>query len=170
MNSFRARFPGTPALSWDDSLARAAAAQAQEQVAKAPFGGFYHSGQFPTLGGQSIGVNMHLGYSAGKSSLLQYYQEAVSNWDNEQSTYCSANPPPGKTGGLVFEAGSPNTLTPESAAFFERTGHFTQAVWRGTATVGCGHATRASDNSKYIVCDYQPAGNRRNTYDTNVSC
>jgi uncharacterized protein YkwD len=50
--------------------------------------------------------------------------------------------------------------------FSMKTGHFTQVVWRGTARVGCGHAT-CNDNDVW-VCNYDPAGNWDGQYRDNV--
>jgi hypothetical protein len=40
---------------------------------------------------------------------------------------------------------------------FEGIGHYTQIVWRGTRSVGCGLATRGEN--QMLVCRYAPAGN-----------
>jgi len=46
--------------------------------------------------------------------------------------------------------------------FGEKTGHFTQLVWRNTTSVGCGVAAcNGKDGTPgyYVVCEYYPAGN-----------
>ena len=48
--------------------------------------------------------------------------------------------------------------------FTEATGHFSQLVWRGTRTVGCGWTDCSSSHSGgvdgvLLVCNYFPAGN-----------
>lgn len=68
-------------------------------------------------------------------------------------------------------------------AFGEKTGHFTQVVWKGTTTLGCGYAVAPvtldavySDgttkptvfNAYYTVCRYSPAGNVQGQFGTNV--
>lgn len=164
MNAFRAQHQAG-SLVWDPALATQALAQAEVQVAQAPTGGFYKSGASVYVGGRVVGTNMHLSPYPSAQPVTDYAQ-AVSNWDQEGSTYCAAQPD--KTGGLVFEDGGA-TLTPASHAFFEKTGHFTQAVWRGTTRVGCAHASSAA-KGRYVVCNYLQAGNVRNTYDVNVKC
>lgn len=42
--------------------------------------------------------------------------------------------------------------------FNEKTGHFTQLVWKGTTTVGCGSRLCGS-RGWYLVCEYWPRGN-----------
>ena len=51
---------------------------------------------------------------------------------------------------------------------FRVTGHFTQLVWKGSNELGIGRAIDA-DNREITVCNYYPAGNRRNHYEENVS-
>lgn len=46
--------------------------------------------------------------------------------------------------------------------FSEKTGHFTQMVWRDTKTVGCARIKCGADTSAhgwYDVCEYSPPGN-----------
>lgn len=50
--------------------------------------------------------------------------------------------------------------------FSMNTGHFTQLVWRGTKSVGCGHAT--CNGLDVWVCEYDPPGNWEGEYRTNV--
>ncbi|KAI9754216.1 MAG: hypothetical protein M4579_004813 [Chaenotheca gracillima] len=55
--------------------------------------------------------------------------------------------------------------------FSEQTGHFTQVVWKGTKTVGCGRVKCDGKNKTpgwYVVCEYYPAGNVGGEYDQNV--
>ncbi|CAM9796148.1 unnamed protein product, partial [Chrysoparadoxa australica] len=44
--------------------------------------------------------------------------------------------------------------------------HFTQVVWSATTEVGCGDAT--CGGSTYVVCNYNPAGNRVGEFAENV--
>lgn len=38
--------------------------------------------------------------------------------------------------------------------------HFTQVVWKGTTKVGCAYKDCSSNNwGKYVICEYDPAGN-----------
>ncbi|PFH52216.1 hypothetical protein AMATHDRAFT_92905, partial [Amanita thiersii Skay4041] len=48
--------------------------------------------------------------------------------------------------------------------FSERTGHFTQVVWKSTKSVACAMANCApgtifDEASRFLVCRYDPAGN-----------
>lgn len=48
-----------------------------------------------------------------------------------------------------------------------KTGHFTQVVWKGSKSVGCGIAQ--SSKGTYTVCQYKPAGNFQGAFEKNVS-
>lgn len=72
---------------------------------------------------------------------------AVDAWGNERDLY---------------------TFSPNSAVtgFSEATGHFTQLVWKGTQTVGCGAYACNGDNGiagYMLVCEYWPPGNIEGT-------
>ncbi|KAF2766028.1 PR-1-like protein [Teratosphaeria nubilosa] len=61
----------------------------------------------------------------------------------------------------------------EKPKFSEKTGHFTQLVWQSTTSVGCGFVK--CDNSgtngakgMYLVCEYEPRGNVKGQYRTEV--
>ncbi len=50
----------------------------------------------------------------------------------------------------------------KKAGFRESTGHFTQLVWKGTVSVGCGRedcAGRGGVGGWLVVCEYWPRGN-----------
>jgi pathogenesis-related protein 1 len=53
-----------------------------------------------------------------------------------------------------------------SGGFSMTTGHFTQVVWRGTTSIGCGHTT--CNGNDIWVCNYDPAGNVEGEYKDNV--
>lgn len=49
-----------------------------------------------------------------------------------------------------------------SPGFSEKTGHFTQVVWKGTTSVGCGRTNCNGKNGTpgwFVVCEYWPPGN-----------
>lgn len=55
----------------------------------------------------------------------------------------------------------------KSGGFSMQTGHFTQVVWKGTSSIGCGKATcRGMD---IWVCNYDPPGNVDRGYRQNVA-
>ncbi|KAI1321961.1 PR-1-like protein [Xylariaceae sp. FL0255] len=43
--------------------------------------------------------------------------------------------------------------------FSEKTGHFTQLVWKDTTAVGCGRRLCTGGHGWYLVCEYWPRGN-----------
>jgi hypothetical protein len=78
--------------------------------------------------------------------------KAVASWYNEKNSYSYSNP-----------------------VFAESTGHFTQLIWVGTTTMGCGYATGPTTLSNgspgtayYAVCRYSPAGNVTGQFPANV--
>jgi uncharacterized protein YkwD len=54
----------------------------------------------------------------------------------------------------------------KKGGFSMETGHFTQLVWKGTKSVGCGKAT--CNGLDIYVCNYDPAGNWERQYKQNV--
>lgn len=54
-----------------------------------------------------------------------------------------------------------------SAPSGESCGHFTQVVWKESASVGCGRAFGA-DSAQVWVCSYDPPGNYQGEYVSNV--
>lgn len=47
-------------------------------------------------------------------------------------------------------------------------GHFTQVVWRGSTTLGCGYATCSGGRAELWVCNYDPPGNVSRSFSANV--
>ncbi|KAH0596636.1 hypothetical protein MHUMG1_05754 [Metarhizium humberi] len=60
----------------------------------------------------------------------------------------------------------------DQGGFSSGTGHFTQVVWKGTTTVGCGQTwcdgTTGNIKGLFVVCNYNPPGNYNNDYKNNV--
>jgi hypothetical protein len=67
----------------------------------------------------------------------------LSAWAGEEAQYNYANP-----------------------GFSEATGHFTQQVWVGTSTIGCGVAS--CGGFPLYVCEYSPPGNVLGEFADNV--
>uniref|UniRef100_A0A0K0E5N2 SCP domain-containing protein n=1 Tax=Strongyloides stercoralis TaxID=6248 RepID=A0A0K0E5N2_STRER len=53
------------------------------------------------------------------------------------------------------------------ATFVHGTGHFTQVVWKGSKSVGCGIA-KSNGGGTFTVCQYKPAGNMMGSFKENV--
>lgn len=51
--------------------------------------------------------------------------------------------------------------------FREKTGHFTQLVWKNTTDVGCARKL-CNERGWYLVCEYWPRGNVQGQYDEQV--
>ena len=88
----------------------------------------------PVLGKVGYGENLAKGYGTPA--------EAVDAWGNEASMF-------------DFDSSS-------YTGFSEETGHFTQLVWRGSHSVGCGWTDCDGKNGNdgvLVVCNYFPAGN-----------
>jgi pathogenesis-related protein 1 len=45
-----------------------------------------------------------------------------------------------------------------SCVYYNKCGHYTQVVWRGTARVGCARSA-CSDGNIFMTCNYYPPGN-----------
>lgn len=52
--------------------------------------------------------------------------------------------------------------------FSEATGHFTQLIWKSSTKVGCGSKQCGGSVGKYIICNYNPAGNFIGEFSENV--
>lgn len=52
--------------------------------------------------------------------------------------------------------------------FSEATGHFTQLVWKSSTKVGCGSKQCGGSVGKYVICNYNPAGNFIGDFSENV--
>lgn len=81
--------------------------------------------------GGRYGENLFQGTSGVYSAL-----DAVKAWEGEKALYKG------------------EVLTRSN---FEPIGHYTQMVWRGSRTLGCGEAT--CDEKLIVACNYDPPGN-----------
>ncbi|KAK9807415.1 hypothetical protein WJX73_003337 [Symbiochloris irregularis] len=76
------------------------------------------------------------------SGNLATWQNAVSAWMGEASSYDASNPN------------------------YEVSGHFTQVVWKGSTSVGCAAAN--CGEMTIFACEYDPPGNYEGQYAQNV--
>lgn len=126
-----------PLLTWNDNIAASAQSWANQCQ-----GTMQHSSneQRQNIGGfNQLGENLYGGgaqyepYISGKEGAQMWYNEI-------QST----------NNGLV-------------SGFGMNTGHYTQLVWKGTTSFGCGHSTGL------VVCQYGEAGNMMGDFESNVN-
>lgn len=124
---------GVPLLQWDDTIA----AHAQNWANQCR-GNMQHSSQQQRrniAGFRSLGENL-----AWASPSIDGKQAAQMWYDEIKST----------NNGRV-------------SSFGMGTGHYTQVVWRGTTSFGCGHS------SGLVVCQYGEAGNMQGSFNSNVN-
>lgn len=158
-NRWRARHQ-VPPLAWSPDLARYAQAWAEVLVTSFP-GLLLHSegadGVRPEaerLGyggwGENLSWTSAVRWSDGQVELRTDWtpETVVDGWGSEVVWYDFA------TGDCAPDA-DPGC------------GHFTQLVWRGSATVGCGRAV-GDDKAQVWVCSYDPPGNWTDEYTENV--
>lgn len=120
---------GTPALTWDATLATSAAPYAAELARR---GRLEHSLPAARPG---EGENLWLG-TRGAYSI----EDMVGSWSEERRLFRAGTFPDVSTSGAWSDVG-----------------HYTQMIWRGTTRVGC--AIRSSDRWDVLVCRYAPGGN-----------
>jgi hypothetical protein len=120
---------GTPPLTWDSTLAAAAAAYGPALAAR---GSLAHS---PPESRPGQGENLWMGTSGAFS-----IEEMVGSWAAEKALFVA---------GIV-----PNV---SRSGHFSDVGHYTQMIWRASARIGCAlHRARSAD---YLICRYSPPGN-----------
>ena len=101
------------------------------------------TGKFEHSGGDD-GESLHFFFSSEAIDAAGLAEQAVSHWYNEIKKYNYKRP-----------------------GFSGATGHFTQVVWKGSTSLGCG-AAKSKDKSYFIVCRYSPAGNVLGQFPQNV--
>lgn len=130
--------PPLPALAWSESAAATAQAWADGCV-------YAHNPRLRELSlGENIAATAPPG-NRGATEVVGLWASEAPYYDLATHTCETANPP--------NEAGT--------------CGHYTQLVWRGTTTVGCGVRTcttgspfgESAPRWDYWVCDYAPPGN-----------
>ena len=92
-------------------------------------GAFEHSSN--TYNGESLGENLY--YCMDSRGACVTAEKSVKSWYDEIEYYNFNRPS------------------------YQKVGHFTQVVWKGTTQLGCGYAS--SKNEYYVVCNYYEAGN-----------
>lgn len=89
---------------------------------------------------------LHYGENLSAASGSANWPLAISLWTSEAKLYNFKKP-----------------------GFSSATGHFTQVVWRGTKTVGCGYTNCAKQlGMGMYACRFYPAGNVLGQFPTNV--
>jgi uncharacterized protein YkwD len=141
-NAFRARH-GAPPLTWDSGLAKEAYSVAKQNAADSKLQHIVTSGH---------GQNLY--YGTRENLPRSPLTSADASWQDEKK---------------LWDKKSTKT-------FYGDTGHYTQVVWKATTRVGCGVADgvlRGSDGNplvtKFVACNYSPAGNVLGQFDTQVS-
>ncbi len=119
-----------PPLSWDESLARDAAAYARDLARR---GAFEHARQprGPAAQGENLWKGTRHAYR---------YEEMAGHWVAEKRDYLNRPIPNISRTGRFVDAG-----------------HYAQIVWSRTTRVGCALASNARED--VLVCRYSPAGN-----------
>ncbi len=121
---------GSPALTWDETLATAAMAYARRLAATNSFAHDPQRGVDPPQG-----ENLYMGTRGAFS-----YAAMAKLWVDERRDFRAGRFPD------VVKSGH-----------WSRVGHYTQVVWPTTQRFGCALATSARDD--FLVCRYLPAGN-----------
>jgi uncharacterized protein YkwD len=98
------------------------------------------------------GENLYVYYTTASSVAADILAtKAVESWYNEVAKYDYTKP-----------------------GYTDATGNFTQVVWKGSTTLGCGASQGVKTingtqyNAFYVVCQYTPAGNVQDQFATNV--
>lgn len=121
---------GLPGLRWNDALAAAARAYAEQLARTRRFEHAPHPpGQVPQ------GENLWMGTRGAYR-----YDEMLGHWLAEKRYYRARPTPDFSTTGDYRDVA-----------------HYTQMVWRATTDMGCAIASNDSDD--YLVCRYLPGGN-----------
>ncbi len=108
--------------------------------------------------------------------------QAAQRWENSQREHDCADEHSHGNYGENLAAGTTGYMDPNAVVamwydeikdydwknpgFSMTTGHFTQVVWKGTSSVGCGKVS--CNNLDVWVCNYDPAGNWDGQYKENV--
>lgn len=142
--------PELAPLTWSPAIAEVARAYAQTLAARcAPM--LAHSSSEQRMGyGENLAAFSDSSRSATRAP--GSVAETVAVWESERACYRYG----------PFQSGVNASCTAECAAY-GGCGHYTQMVWRGTRSVGCGIAEckDGQTHRSYWVCHYDPPGNVR---------
>ena len=119
---------GLPPVTWDSELARHAQGWADQVIARP---GLEHSSHASRPG---EGENLAR-IDGGRTSATELF----SGWARESAQYALG------------------PLNCADLSGVSRTGHYTQAIWKGTRRIGC--AVAYAGESQVLVCRYAPPGN-----------
>ena len=142
--------PALPPLTWSPAIAEVARAYAQSLAARcAPM--LEHSSSEQRMGyGENLASFSDSSRSATRAPGTA--AETVAVWESERACYHYG----------PFQSGVNASCSAECAAY-GGCGHYTQIVWRGTRSFGCGIAECKDGQTfrSYWVCHYDPPGNVR---------
>jgi hypothetical protein len=134
-NKYR-REHGAPCASWSTRAQAAAAAQAAALVElnKDRTDLYLEHGNTGS-GALQMGQNLYAVKNLGPG-IKSLPTIGLARWMAEESLYKYSKP-----------------------GFSEKTGHFTQVVWKDSTGVGCDVKTMQENNKAFLACNYTPAGN-----------
>ncbi|MEU0568113.1 CAP family protein [Nonomuraea sp. NPDC005983] len=136
-NTYRARH-GVPAMQSDPQIVAFAQKWAAEMARTRKFEHSTADVRLPLHRDGSWGENTFYSMSSAPGQVVSC-AEVVKGWYDEIKDYDFNNP-----------------------GFSQKTGRFTQVVWKSSTKLGCGRATTSAIPGRtetYIVCDYAPLGN-----------
>lgn len=128
-------------MSWDSKLAQSAQIWANHQKK-------YNECAMKHSGTPGVGENVFWMNTEGQIPSTKFLgEQAVKSWVGEESSYNYNRP-----------------------GFSEKTGHFTQVVWKDSDKVGCAVSQCGNDdsNASFVVCQYLPPGNVMGEFKQNV--
>ncbi|CEP64176.1 CAP domain-containing protein LALA0_S10e04148g [Lachancea lanzarotensis] len=110
------------------------------------------------------------------SSTLQNFAANYANRYNCNGTLIHSNSPYGENLALGFNTSSAvaawynefKLYNYNKPGFSEKTGHFTQLVWKSTTQMGCAYVDCGDYYGQYTICNYDPPGNVAGQYQLNV--
>lgn len=139
-NGLRALHIGTPDMIYDFEIEKSAQHWADHL---ADIQGFKHEDPTP------YGENIHKGYTTYSVPISDdnAIKKAVTKWYSEINVYDYSNP-----------------------GYSDKTGHFTQVIWKSSTKLGCAISRYEKDNKKYVivVARYYSPGNFPGRFSTNV--